>query len=129
MADRRLMVLGAAGVLVMVGAALALLIAEGGSADDGEQYRVHISFNETVLDADLEEASAWLREYDRNVDMAILESFPPQGSAIIRTRDQNFCDSIVPQLESMSYISSATCAIYEPTGGDGDEPVSTSSNE
>jgi hypothetical protein len=61
--------------------------------------------------------------------MAILESFPLQGSAIVQTRDERFCDAIVASLESRSDVSSATCVPYTPTGGDGDEPASNSSSD
>ena len=120
---------GAAIVLIAIAGAVAVLLSESGSADDGERYRVHISFNETVLDAGPAEAAELLREYDPNVDMAILESFPPQGSAILQTRDPRFCEVIVPELESRSYVSSATCTPYTPPGEDGDKPVSSSSSD
>jgi hypothetical protein len=129
MTSRQRIIGGAAIVLIAIVAVVAVLLAESGSAEDGERYRVHISFNETVSDAGLAEAAELLREYDPNVDMAILESFPPQGSAILQTRDPRFCEMIVPELESKSYVSSATCTPYTPTGEDGDEPVSNSSSD
>lgn len=123
MTARHQVIAGGAIVLMAIAAALVLLLSAAGE-DDGERYRVQISFNETVVDADMAEAAALLREYDRDVDMAILESFPPQGSAIVQTEDTRFCDKIIPALESESYVEAATCTMFEPSGDDGDEPVS-----
>jgi hypothetical protein len=99
--------------------------ADGNDADTGNRYQVHIDFNETVTSADMTEVQDVLREYDADVELMILESFPPQGSAIVETTDAGFCIAIVAELEAKSYVSGASCEPWTPAGDDGDEPVST----
>ncbi len=99
--------------------------ADGNDADAGDRYGVTIDFNETVTNADMTEVQDLLRAYDANVDLFILERFPPQGSAIVETADAGFCTAIVAELESKSYVTSASCEPWTPAGDEGDEPVST----
>lgn len=99
--------------------------ADGNDADTGNRYQVHIDFNETVTSADMTEVQNLLREYDAEVELMILESFPPQGSAIVETADAGFCAAVVTELEATSYVSGASCEQWTPVGDDGDEPVST----
>ena len=103
--------------------------ADGDDAEAGTRYQVHANFNETVTDADMSEVQDLLREYDANVNLMILESFPPQGSAIVETTDAEFCSAIVAELEAKSYVSGASCEPWTPAGDDGDEPVSTTNAE
>ena len=100
--------------------------AGGSDADAGDRYGVTIDFNETVTNADITEVRDLLRAYDADVDLMVLERFPPQGSAIVETADAGFCTAIVAELEAKSYVSSASCAPWTPAGDHGDEPVSTS---
>lgn len=106
-------------------AGLQLGVADNSDADAGEQYRVHINFNTSVTTDDMTEVHDLLRAYDGNVELLIMESFPPQGSAIVETADAGFCAAIVAELEAKSYVSSATCEPWAPAGDDGGEPVST----
>jgi len=108
--------------------------ADGNDAGAGNRYQVHVNFNETATSADMTEVQDLLRAYDANVELMILESFPPQGSAIVETTDAGFCgnrcglpSAIVAELEAKSYVSSASCEPWTPAGDDGDEPVSTTS--
>lgn len=114
-------------VLVVIGlfAGLALAVA-GGNGNDA--FQVHVSFNERATDADASEVQDLLRKYDQNADLAILESFPPQGVAVVTTDDPNFCGDIVNALEAKSYVAGASCGSYTPAGDDADEPVSTTNN-
>ena len=99
--------------------------ADGTDADTGDRYQVHLAFTETVTSADMAKVQDLLRVYDADVELMILESFPPQGSAIVETADAGFCTAIVAELEAKSYVSSASCDPWTPAGDDGDEPVST----
>lgn len=99
--------------------------ADGSDADTGDRYGVTINFNETVTNADITEVRDLLRAYDADVDLMILERFPPQGSAIVETADAGFCTAIVAELEAKSYVSSANCEPWTPAGDGGNQPVST----
>ncbi len=116
-----IMALAMAGTFV----GLSLGDADGSDAGAGNRYQVHVAFNETVTSADMSEVQDLLRAYDANVNLMILESFPPQGSAIVETTDAGFCTAIVAELEAKSYVSGASCELWTPAGDDGDEPVST----
>ena len=113
--------------LAVIGTLVGLQLgdADGGDADAGEQYRVHINFNESVTSDEMTEVQDLLREYDADVELMVLESFPLQGSAFVETADAGFCTAIVAELEAQSYVSSAVCERWTPAGDDGDEPVST----
>ena len=99
--------------------------ADGSDADTGDRYGVTIDFNETVTNADITEVLDLLRAYDADVDLMVLERFPPQGSAIVETAEAGFCTVIVAELEAKSYVSSVSCDQWTPAGDDGDDPVST----
>lgn len=102
--------------------------ADDSDADAGDRYGVTIDFNETVTNADMTEVQGLLRAYDADVDLLILERFPPQGSAIVETTDAGFCTAIVAELEAKSYVSSARCEPWTPAGDGGDDPVSTTND-
>lgn len=109
---------------ITIAAVVATLTLADAGGESGREYLVHVNFNETVTQADMDEVLAILRQHDPDVDMAILESFPPQGSAIVKTDDAGFCDAVVAEIEARSYVRDATCNPHTPSGGDGDEPVS-----
>lgn len=118
----------AAGVAVL-GIIIGLALANAGD-DGGEKYAVHINFNEEYTEADLSEAADILRTFDPDVDMMILESFPPQGAAIIESDDESVCDAVEAAFEAKTYVRTVSCQPYVPvTDGSGDEPVSTQNPE
>jgi len=98
---------------------------DSSDADTGGQYQVHMDFNETVTSADMAEAQDLIRAFDADVELMIMESFPPQGSAVVETADVGFCTAIVAELEAKSYVNSASCETWTPAGDGGDEPVFT----
>ena len=99
--------------------------ADGNDAAADNRYRVHINFDETATNADMTEVRDLLRAYDGDVELMILESFPPQGSAIVETAEAGFCAAIVAELEAKSYVRGASCEPRTPTGDGGDGPVAT----
>lgn len=116
-------------VIAVVGVVVGLALANAGD-DGGEKYAVHINFNEEYTEADLSEAADILRTFDPDVDMMILESFPPQGAAIIESDDEGVCDAVEAAFEGKTYVRTVSCQPYVPlTDGSGDEPVSTANPE
>jgi hypothetical protein len=103
-------------------------LAEDAGGEGAPKYAVHINFSETYTEADLAAAADILRMFDPDADMMILESFPPQGVAIIESDDEGVCDAIEAAFEGKTYVSSVSCEPYVPVGGDGDEPVSTNND-
>lgn len=108
-------------VLALVAAFATLALAGG---DDSPAYRVHINFTKAAEEADLGEVRELVRGYDSGADLAIMESFPLQGAAVVETDDAGFCDEIVGELEAKPYVRDASCDVHTPVDGDGDEPVS-----
>jgi len=117
-----------AAVVGVVTVVVGLALADTGDGH-GEKYAVHINFNEEYTEADLQEAADILRTFDADVDMAILESFPPQGSAIIESDDADVCDAVQAAFEGKDYVRDVSCEPYTPVDGDGDEPVTNDNNE
>lgn len=116
-------------VVAVVGVIVGLALADAGD-DGGEKYAVHISFNETYAEADITEAADILRTFDPGVDMMVLESFPPQGAAIIESDDEGVCGAVEAAFEGKTYVSDVSCVPYVPvTGGSGDEPVTNDNDE
>ena len=56
--------------------------------------------------ADVEEL---LRGYDQDLEFAVLERFPPEGSAMLVTDVPNFCPTVQAELESLAYVESVSC--------------------
>lgn len=121
----RIAAIGAAAATIAVIAVVVGLALVDAGDDGGAEYRVHIFFNKKATQEDLLETQDILREYDPNADMAVLESFPPQGVAIVDLDDEDVCGTIVERLEAERYIGSADCRPYVPVDGEGDEPVSS----
>ena len=105
-------------------AAVAIGSAFGFACGDGDgdtMYTVDVQFNETVTDADLDEAGALLRAYDEGLDFIIMEIFPPIGSATVETDAPDFCATVVDEVEAKSYVRSVECLLaIEVDDGDVD---------
>ena len=90
-------------------------------------YRVTISFNTSYDQADLDDVGDRIRDFDPDADYVIQESFPPTGVANVVAETEDFCLAIVPELESLTFVTSASCGPQLEPGDivDGDAPVST----
>jgi hypothetical protein len=120
----RIAIVGSLAILVAaIVAVVGLALVDAG--DDGAKYSVHINFTREYTEADLTEAADILRTFDRDADMAILESFPPQGSAVIESDDPDVCEVVVAAFEGKAYADDVSCVPYVPVTDGGDEPVST----
>ena len=88
------------------------------------EYRVSISFNETVDQDQMDEVGARIRDFDPDADYVIQESFPPTGVANFVAETEDFCLAIVPELEAETFVTSVTCGpLLEPGDTDPNEPV------
>ena len=88
------------------------------------EYRVSISFNETVDQDQMDEVGARIRDFDPDADYVIQESFPPTGVANFVAETEDFCLAIVPELEAETFVTSVTCGPQlEPGDADPNEPV------
>jgi hypothetical protein len=116
--------------------ALAAALAAGGlfyvmrgasdAADGTLSYRVHLVFNTSVQQGDIDAIAAYLHRFDAGADVAILESFPLQASAILSTAAEGFCNTVVAELEGTTYIDGVACNQYAgPADGSPDGPVSS----
>lgn len=122
----RIAIVGSVVILVAAIVAIVGLALVDAGDDETEKYSVHISFTRVYTEADITEAADILGTFDPDVDMMILESFPPQGSAIIESDDEDVCDEVEAALEEKAYVGSVSCVPYtEPDPDAGDEPVST----
>lgn len=125
----RIAIVGSLAIFVLaIVAVVGLALVDAG--DEAERYSVHINFTREYKEADLTEAADILRTFDPDVDMMVLESFPPQGSAIIESDDPDVCDAVEAAFEGKAYAGDVSCGPYtEPEPGGGDEPVSTTSDQ
>ena len=91
----------------------------------GGEYRVTVSFNEDVVQADLDEIGVLLAGYDDGADYLIQESFPPTGVATLTTDVEDFCETVVSSLEAEAFVTSASCGPQLEPGDvdfDGQDP-------
>jgi hypothetical protein len=124
----RIAIVGSLAVFVAaIVAIVGLALVDAG--DDAAKYSVHINFTREYTEADLTEAADILRTFDPDVDMMVLESFPPQGSAVIESDDPDVCTAVEAAFEGKAYTGDVSCVPYVPvTDGNGDEPVSTTAD-
>jgi hypothetical protein len=107
--------------------ALLLLACGSGTTD----YRVTVSFDETVTQDDMDAVDEYLRSFDDELDFLIQESFPPTGVATLSTDEDDFCPTVVAELESRSYVRSVDCReasdepVESPDAPVSSEPVTT----
>ncbi len=108
-----------------VASAFAFACSDDGGGDT--MYTVDVQFNESVTEADLDEAGALLLGYDTDAQFIILEIFPPIGRIALETDAPDFCATVVAELEAKNYVDGVECLLAIEVGdgdGDPDEPVS-----
>ena len=124
-----------AGLTLAVAATTAVTFAVVGdgsgatSAGSGEaaQYEVTVRFNTSVTQEDIEEVDALLRAYDDDLELLIMESFPPIGRALLSTDATDVCQTVEADLEAESYVDGVSCGPWvAPDQGEPDTPVHTS---
>ena len=117
--------------LGLIGMVLVGLVVLSCGSDRATKYRVTVSFNETVTQADMDSVAEYLRGYDDGLNFLVQESFPPTGVATLKTDADDFCPTVVAELESRSYVTSVDCReagdtpIDSPDAPVSDEPVAT----
>ena len=89
------------------------------------QYRVTISFNETVDQDQMDEVGARIRDFDPDAEYVIQESFPPTGVANFVADTEDVCIALTQDLEDETFVTSVTCGPQLEPGDtiDPDEPV------
>ena len=109
----------------VLGTVLALSLGGAFSSGEASRYELTVRFNTSVTQGDIEEAGALLRAHDEELDLAVMESFPPIGRAEMDAAAASFCQTVQAELEAKSYVDTVTCRPWEtPAGGDPDAPVS-----
>ena len=88
---------------------LAVELVACGGGDSANEYDVSVQFNETVEQDDMDEVDDLLRGYDSDAKVRILESFPPQLRATLKTDVPDFCATVQGELAGLSYVSEVTC--------------------
>jgi hypothetical protein len=109
----------------------AALAAVACGSDGATKYRVTVSFNETVTQADMDSVGDYLRGFDDGLDFLVQESFPPTGVATLSTDTDDFCATVVTDLESRPYVRSVDCReaddtpVESPDAPTSSEPAAT----
>ncbi len=118
----------AAGLIVAV-AVLGIVagVSSGcGAGGDAPQFEVSVQFTTEATQDDMDEAGAFLRTFDDDLEYLILEIFPPIGRAVVTTEAAGFCQTVEAELRVKSYVDEVSCGPQVETGqADPDEPVST----
>lgn len=104
--------------LVLVGLAALLVIAADALGDDGDgpQYKVRVNFGSTVTQNDINEVESILRSLDPDVDFILAESFPPIGSATVKSDSEDACKEL-KALKDKEYVAEVTVDCDADTGG------------
>ena len=107
-------------------AVVAVVSAGCGSGDDARRFDVSVQFNTSVTQDDLDEAGAFLRTFDDDLEYLILEIFPPIGRAVLTTEAADFCQTVETELGAKSYVDEVSCGPHvEADQANPDAPVST----
>ena len=79
-------------------------------------YGVTVQFNTSVTQDHIDEAAAFLRTFDDDLEFIIMEISPPIGSAVLNLETSDECSTIEAQLEAESYLASVSCEPWQPNG-------------
>jgi hypothetical protein len=111
-------------LLVVLGTCgLAVACSDESDAEGAAEYRVTVRFNESVTQADQDEASEIIAAYDDEADFLIQESFPPTGVATLSSTDPDLCSKVQADFEGKAYVDGVDCGPPPPTSENPDEPV------
>ncbi len=121
----------AAGLIVAV-AVLGVVagVSSGCGAGGGApEFEVSVQFAPEATQDDMDEAGAFLRTFDDDLEYLILEIFPPIGRAVLATDAPDFCHTVEAELGAKSYVDEVSCGPHVETDqADPDEPVSTAND-
>jgi hypothetical protein len=122
-----------AGLLIIAAAVLGTILGTSltgtSSGSGGSQYEVTVRFNRSVTQDDIDEAGALLRTVDDDLELLIMESFPPIGRAVLTTDASDFCQTVETELDGRSYVDHVSCQPWERGGAaNPDVPVSMDSD-
>ncbi len=111
--------------IAVLGTILGLTLSQT-SGDGPPRYEVTVRFNTSVTQSDIEEIGALLRSHDEDLSLAIMESFPPIGRALLESDETAFCPTVEAELTAKSYIDSESCRPWQGEYiGDPDTPVTS----
>ncbi len=97
-----------------------------GAGGDAPQFEVSVQFTTEATQGDLDEAGAFLRTFDDDLEFIILEIFPPIGRAVVTTEAADFCQTVETELGAKSYVDEVSCGPHVETDqADLYGPVST----
>jgi hypothetical protein len=120
------------GTIILTAVAVAVLgtvlgLTLGNASGGGSpRYEVTVRFNTSVTQSDIEDVDRLLRANDDDLDLAIMESFPPIGRALLETDEPAFCSTAEAELTAKSYIDSVSCGPWQEEAiGDPDTPVTS----
>jgi hypothetical protein len=111
--------------MLALASSMAVACSDEGDASDASDYRVTVRFNETVTEADQNEAAEIVAGYDEDVDFLLQESFPPTGVATLQSTDPDVCSNIQSDFEGKTYVDGVDCGAPPATSENPDEPVSS----
>ena len=114
-----------AAAIAVLGTMLGLTLSQA-SGDGPPRYEVTVRFNTSVTQSDIDEVDALLRSHDADLNLAIMESFPPIGRALLESDETAFCPTVEAELTAKSYIDSVSCGPWQEEDiGDPDTPVTS----
>lgn len=100
-----------------------------GSGDGASRYDVSVQFTGEATLEEMDEAAAFLRAFDDDLDFLIMEIFPPKGRAEVSTEAPGFCDTVSAELGDRSYVDDVSCGPADAgDSADPDAPVSHSAD-
>ena len=86
------------------------------SGDDSNYFQVKVQFNTSVTQDHIDEADAFLRTFDDDLEFIIMEISPPIGSVLLDLETSDECSTIEAQLEAESYVAGVSCEPWQPNG-------------
>ncbi len=86
------------------------------SGEGGDYFQVTVQFNTSYTQDNIDEAGAFLRTFDDDLEFLVMEIFPPIGSAVLDLETSDECSTIEAQLEAKSYVAGVSCESWQPNG-------------